>query len=163
MQVVKNTSYVPFLRKLLQVVFVQNKGVNQEREEPWVQEKGFSAKERWKKSSGWLWRRPQDDSEMCASEVEDAGLDMASATLGETSSWGWNWLNSQMNHFERALTYLGESWVAGVGGRLCRHKYRENKADRAEGQLQSLAKGSTALLQYIAGLSREEHFRSFFF
>ena len=50
-----------------------------------------------------------------------------------------------MNHFERTLTYLGESWAAGGGGRLCRRKYRENKADRAEGQLQSLAKGSTAL------------------
>ena len=78
--------------------------------------KGIQVKERWKKCPGWLWRRPHDP-EMCASEVEDVSLDMALEALGETFSWGRHWLNSQMNHFTRILTYLGESWVeVGWGG-----------------------------------------------
>ena len=35
------TSYAAYLRKLLQVVLDQTKGVNQEREKPWIQEKGL--------------------------------------------------------------------------------------------------------------------------
>lgn len=110
-QVVKMfTSYVLFLRKLLQDVVDQKKGVNQEKERLHVQEKRFSAKERWKECLVWLWRRAQDNR--CASEVEDTRLDSSGQQLWERvlPEDEMHWTPYESEHFERRLMYLGESW-----------------------------------------------------